>query len=141
MEVQLYYRKAKVLRVIDGDTLELDVDWGKKIHTNPDELRMYGIDAPESRRRKPGMTNEEWVAEKAAGLKAKARLQELVGGKTVLIRTIKVDDPTEKYGRLLAEVRLIIKENPDGIIVAEETTVGQTLVGENLAKPYFGGAR
>lgn len=141
MKVNIYFRKARVVRVIDGDSIELDIDWGDHIHTVGDraQLRLYGINAPESRQRTPGTTDEQWVLEKIAGEKTKARLKALVEGQHVLIKTRK--DPTEKYGRLLAEVWTIVKEEGEGVVDVSEKSVNQILVDEGLAKPYFGGKR
>jgi endonuclease YncB( thermonuclease family) len=141
MKVNIYFRKADVVRVIDGDSVELDIDWGDNIHTVDAraQLRMYGINAPESRQRTPGTTDEQWALEKVAGEKAKAYLKTLIEGKTVLIKTRK--DPTEKFGRLLAEMWLIVKEEGDGIVEVGERSVNQEMVDAGHAVPYFGGKR
>jgi micrococcal nuclease len=141
MKVNIYFRKARVVRVIDGDSVELDIDWGDHIHTVGEraQLRMYGINAPESRQRTPGTTDEQWALEKVAGEKSKARLKELVEGKEVLIKTRK--DPTEKFGRLLAEMWTIVKTEADGVIEVGEKSVNQAMVDEGFAVPYFGGKR
>jgi micrococcal nuclease len=83
----VYEYLAKVVRVIDGDTIEVEVDLGFKIkHTTI--LRLSGINAPELR------TPE--------GVAAKAWLVQRIEGKSVAVRTMK--DKKEKYGRYLALV-------------------------------------
>lgn len=141
MKVCVYFRKAKVVRVVDGDTLALDIDMGDHLHVTGDRatLRMYGINAPESRQRTPGTTDEQWALEKVAGEKSKARLKQLVEGKEILIRTRR--DSADKYGRLLAEVWNIVKEESDGTLEIQDKSVNQVLVDEGLAKPYYGGKR
>ncbi len=83
----MYEYIAKVTRVIDGDTIEVEIDLGFKIkHTTI--LRLSGINAPELR------TPE--------GVAAKAWLVQRIEGKSVAVRTFK--DKKEKYGRYLALV-------------------------------------
>ena len=47
----MYEYYCKVLRVLDGDTLDVDVDLGFSTTLNKQRIRMYGIDTPESRTR------------------------------------------------------------------------------------------
>lgn len=82
--------KALILNVVDGDTVDAQIDVGFKIHTIQ-RLRLLGINAPE----KHGETIE-------AGLKSKQYLSDLILGKEVMVQTVK--DATEKYGRYLANI-------------------------------------
>lgn len=107
----MYEYNAKVLRVIDGDTIDVEIDVGFSIFIK-NRLRLEGIDAPETRTRD--------LVEKKEGLKAKQRLIELIEGKEVIIRTSK----DEKYGRILATVYL------DGVNICQQ------LLDENLARVY-----
>lgn len=107
----MYEYNAKVLRVIDGDTIDVEIDVGFSIFIK-NRLRLEGIDAPETRTRD--------LVEKKEGLKAKQRLIELIEGKEVIIRTTK----DEKYGRILATVYL------DGVNICQQ------LLDENLARVY-----
>ncbi len=43
----LYYYRAKVLRVIDGDTMDVDLDLGFDVVLAKQRVRLYGIDTPE----------------------------------------------------------------------------------------------
>lgn len=81
----LFTYTAKVLEIIDADTLKAQVDLGFGFSTNQ-KLRLRGLDAPEIISRE--------------GLKAKAFVQKLLKGKTILIKTTKSD----KYDRYLADV-------------------------------------
>ena len=65
----MYHYKAKLVRVIDGDTIDVDIDLGFDVWLKRQRVRLAGIDAPESRTRNK--------AEKVLGLAAKARLTEL----------------------------------------------------------------
>jgi len=80
----MYEYKATLLRVIDGDTIHLDVDLGIDIHVHL-TIRLAGIDAPEMGT--------------PAGQAAKDWLINRLGSKTVYVDTVK--DRKEKYGRYL----------------------------------------
>lgn len=82
---KLYIFKARVLRVIDGDTLVIDLDMGFETHTIK-RVRLLGVDTPE--RGKPGY-NE-----------AKAFTTSAVLGKDVYVQTYQAD----AFGRYLADV-------------------------------------
>jgi micrococcal nuclease len=89
-----YYVK-KVNKVVDGDTIDVDIDLGFDISFSS-RVRLAGIDTPESR------TTDK--AEKALGLEAKAYLKHAVeSAKSVVIKTEKMDS-SEKYGRILGWV-------------------------------------
>lgn len=91
-----YYVK-KVTKVVDGDTIDVDIDLGFDISFSS-RVRLAGIDTPESR------TTDKM--EKALGLEAKAYLKhEIESAKTVVIKTEKMDS-SEKYGRILGWVFL-----------------------------------
>jgi len=81
----VYQYKAKVLNVVDGDTIDVSVDLGLQIHTLQ-RIRLYGIDTPE--RGQPGF------------LEASDRLKYLILDKNVIIKTYKVS----KYGQYLGEI-------------------------------------
>jgi micrococcal nuclease len=91
-----YYVK-KVTKVVDGDTIDVDIDLGFDISFSS-RVRLAGIDTPESR------TTDKM--EKALGLEAKAYLKhEIEAAKSVVIKTEKMDS-SEKYGRILGWVFL-----------------------------------
>jgi micrococcal nuclease len=89
-----YYVK-KVTKVVDGDTIDVEIDLGFDISFSS-RVRLAGIDTPESR------TADK--AEKALGLEAKAYLKHAIDdAKSVVIKTEKMDS-SEKYGRILGWV-------------------------------------
>ena len=91
-----YYVK-KVTKVVDGDTIDVDIDLGFDISFSS-RVRLAGIDTPESR------TTDKM--EKALGLEAKAYLKhEIEAAKSVVIKTEQMDS-SEKYGRILGWVFL-----------------------------------
>lgn len=92
---EMYKYEATVRRWVDGDTVDVDIDLGFGIIFHNQRLRLYGIDAYESRTRD--------LDEKEKGLAATAFVNEMapVGSKITIV-TYK----TGKYGRILAEVFL-----------------------------------
>lgn len=87
----MYRYRAIVERVVDGDTVDLDVDLGFRTWKLRERFRLSEIDAPETR----GETRN-------AGIAAKAYLQELLPvGAEVDIETYKHPD---HYGRWLARI-------------------------------------
>jgi len=114
---------CKVTRVVDGDTVDVEIDLGFQVMHRA-RVRMLGIDTPESRTRN--------LAEKALGLASKARLKELLKGKKTKLVCTKEKG---KFGRVLATVWTIDK------ITGEETNVNDRLCEEGHARPYFGGKK
>ncbi|UXU56827.1 thermonuclease family protein [Staphylococcus agnetis] len=92
LDKQLYIFKAKVLRVIDGDTLVIDLDMGFETHTIK-RVRLLGVDTPE--RGKPGY-NE-----------AKAFTTQVVLDNDVYVQTYQSD----AFGRYLADVWYRVDDN------------------------------
>jgi micrococcal nuclease len=115
----LWYYRAIVIRVVDGDTAILLLDKG--FHEFAvEKVRLAGIDAPELRPRE-GST-EQRTAEKALAAKATDRLKELVEGKEVIVQTQK----TGKFGRWLSHL----------YPVGYDKSANQILLEEDLAVVY-----
>jgi micrococcal nuclease len=113
------YRVKKVLKVVDGDTIDVDLDLGFDISFTQ-RVRLAGIDTPESR------TTDKY--EKTLGLEVKDKLKKAVeAAKVIVIRTEKPDS-TEKYGRILGWV--FLDGNP--------ISINQELIDEGFAWPYMG---
>jgi micrococcal nuclease len=113
-----YYVK-KVSKVVDGDTIDVDIDLGFDISFSS-RVRLAGIDTPESR------TTDK--IEKALGLESKEYLKKAIdASKTVVIKTEKMDS-SEKYGRILGWVFL------DG----SEVSINQKMINEGYAWGYMG---
>ena len=112
----MYEYKAKLLRVIDGDTVDCVIDLGFNVRLK-ERVRLKGIDTPETRTRD--------LEEKAKGLAAKDRVIEIF--QDVEEFTIKTElDNKGKYGRLLGTIML-----PDRNI-----SLNQMLLNEGHAKVY-----
>ena len=116
----MYQYKAKVLKVLDGDTVDIDLDLGFNIILANQRVRMAGIDTPESR-----TENKE---EKVRGLLSKKKLQEkLAVGSWVTIETQRSDNNDDKFGRIL------------GVFLMEDgKSLNQWMVDNNYAVPYAG---
>ena len=113
-----YYVK-KVTKIVDGDTIDVDIDLGFDISFSS-RVRLAGIDTPESR------TTDKM--EKALGLEAKAYLKhEIEAAKSVVIKTEKMDS-SEKYGRILGWVFL------DGATVS----LNEKMIKDGYAWGYLG---
>ena len=91
LSANLYHYRAKVVRVVDGDTVDLDFDLGLKTYLHGVRVRLYGINAPEKRGR--------W---KEKGIEAQKYLEKRILKKKVIIITTK--DKLGKYGRLLGTI-------------------------------------
>ena len=115
--------RAKVVRVIDGDTVDVDIDLGFGIWQKNERVRIMGIDTPESRTRNK--------IEKKFGLAAKAKLKSLLGKTTVLKTSInkKGVDMKGKFGRVL------------GDFLVDGKKVTEIMCKTGHAVPYFGGAK
>jgi micrococcal nuclease len=120
-----YYVK-KVTKIVDGDTIDVDIDLGFSISFTS-RVRLAGIDTPESRTRD--------LLEKKLGLEAKAYLKHAIDeAKTVVIKTEKMDS-SEKYGRILGWVFL---DGSDKSINEEMIEVGHAwgYMGETKIKDF-----
>ena len=89
----MYEYRCKVVHIVDGDTVDVDIDLGFGVWLRNQRIRMMGIDTPESRTRD--------LEEKKFGLLAKDKLQTLLANGKV-IKTFK--DAKGKFGRILADV-------------------------------------
>jgi len=99
---------AKLISVVDGDTVDLQVDLGFRM-TIRDRFRLYGINAPEIRGH-----------ERARGLAAKVFLKELLADQDINLHTHK--DRRGKYGRWLATL-IVAKGNVNELLVANNHAV------------------
>ena len=91
MKEKLYFYRAKIVSVYDGDTCRADIDLGMGIWLRNEKLRLLRINAPEMR-----------GEEKEAGRVSRDFLREQILNQTLFIQTHK--DKRGKYGRYLAEI-------------------------------------
>ena len=116
----MFEYNAKVIRVVDGDTIDAMVDLGfttfKKVR-----IRMHGINAPESRTRD--------LVEKEKGLAAKARLIEMLEESNNEFKLI--SHGVGKYGRCLGEI----------FLKGHANSINKQLIWEGHGTEYYGGKR
>jgi micrococcal nuclease len=113
------YHVKKVTNVVDGDTIDVEIDLGFDISFSS-RVRLAGIDTPESR-----TTNK---AEKVLGLEAKEYVKSKIkDAKEVVIKTEKIDS-SEKYGRILGWLFL------DG----SKVSVNEQMIADGYAWGYLG---
>jgi micrococcal nuclease len=118
----MYMYKCKILKVVDGDTVDIDIDLGFGMWMHKERVRMMGIDTPESRTRDK--------VEKVFGLASKNRLKELLPiGSTQILKT-EIDksgeDAKGKFGRIL------------GDFLIEGKKASEILIEEGHAVAYHG---
>jgi micrococcal nuclease len=113
-----------VIKIVDGDTVDVDIDLGFGVTLKDERVRIMGIDTPESRTRDK--------VEDLFGEAAKARLGQLMtnGGKLITTEDKKGEDMKGKFGRILGDFRI-----EDGRKVTD------ILIEEGHAVAYFGGSK
>jgi len=111
----MYEYECKIVRVVDGDTIDVDIDLGFNHWIHGERIRLFGVDCPECRSRD--------LEEKAAGLAAKRFVERFLQvGETYTLNT----QGKGKFGRYL------------GTISDQIETVNKALVNEHLAVVYYG---
>ena len=116
------YRIKSVGKVVDGDTIDADIDLGFDISLTK-RIRLAGIDTPESR-----TTN---LKEKALGLESKEWMKKtLANANDILIKT-ELPDSTEKYGRIIGHL----------FINGQETSLNNQMIDEGYGLAYDGGTK
>ena len=119
----MYEYRCKVLRVVDGDTVDVDIDLGFGVWMHKERIRLHGIDTPESRTRD--------LEEKKYGLIAKQKIKDFmpVGSMQTLVTT---KDKAGKFGRILGKV-LIYDKTTDS-----QMTINDWMIREHHAVAYHG---
>ena len=119
-EKKMYeYRVKKITSVVDGDTIDVDIDLGFSISYSQ-RVRLAGIDTPESR------TSDKF--EKTLGIESKEYLKnKLKDAKDIIIKTQKPDS-SEKYGRILGWLYI------DGAAVS----INEQMIQDGYAWGYMG---
>ena len=125
----MYEYRCNVVKVVDGDTVDVDIDLGFGVWLKDERVRMMGIDTPESR------TSDK--VEKLFGLAAKSKLKELLGKTAVLKTQVNKDgeDMKGKFGRILGDFDVYDAEK-DAWRPATDV-----LIETGNAVAYFGGSK
>ena len=119
----MYKYRARVINVIDGDTVDVDIDLGFDIVLRDERVRIIGIDTPESRTRDR--------VEKLFGKLASKRVKELLEGDVVLCTRLNKDgeDMRGKFGRVLGDFKI------------GDKLLTEILIEEGYAVAYHGGSK
>ena len=122
----MYNYKISPLRVIDGDTIDAEIDLGFDVKIKK-RIRFMGINTPESRTRD--------LEEKARGLAAKDRLKAILeGAKTIQLKSHGIG----KFGRCLGEIMLDMVDGSEKLTLV---SLNELLISEGHAVEYHGGKR
>jgi micrococcal nuclease len=113
------YAVKKLHKVVDGDTVDVDIDLGFNI-SYYQRVRLAGIDTPESR-----TTDKN---EKILGIEVKKRLDEVLKAATKIVIRTEKPDSTEKYGRILGWI----------FIDDQKTSINEQLIKDGFAWEYMG---
>ena len=116
------YRIREIHKVVDGDTIDADIDLGFDISLTK-RIRLAGVDTPESRtadanEKKYGLESKEWLKKRCEN------------AKDILIKT-ELPDSTEKYGRIIGHL----------FINGEQTSLNNQMIVEGYAWEYAGGTK
>lgn len=112
----MYTYNVKVVRVVDGDTVDVDIDLGFGMTYKKQRVRMMGIDTPESRTRD--------LEEKFYGKLSKAHLESILAEGEIQLQS----HGKGKFGRILGEL----------FVGDSSYSVNQQMIDENHAVPYLG---
>ena len=115
----MYEYRVDIVRVVDGDTVDVDIDLGFGVWLKKQRVRLYGIDTPESRTRD--------LNEKKYGLMAKEYLKERISNGAILKTRL---DGKGKYGRILGE--FIVLDNEVRV------NVNQEMIDNHYGVAYYG---
>ena len=124
----MYRYKVDVTRIVDGDTIDVDIDLGFGIWMKKQRVRLMGIDTPESRTKD--------LEEKFYGKQAKKFLTSLLKETEVQL----VVHDKGKFGRIIGELFVIQSENEGHPVfeVNTEKSVNQLMMDNYHAVPYMG---
>ena len=122
----MYEYRATIVKIVDGDTVDVDIDLGFNVVLRDERVRIAGIDTPESRTRD--------LEEKKFGLAAKARVKQLLGKTCVLKTQINKsgEDMKGKFGRILGDFNVYDSDTDSWKLLTS------ILISEGHAVPYHG---
>ena len=117
----MYEYRCKLLKVIDGDTVDVDIDLGFGVLLKKQRIRLYGVDTPESRTRD--------LEEKKYGLAAKEYVKKFLDDKWLILKT-ETYDAEGKFGRILGSLYRTTNYS--------DMSVNEYLIEKYHAVPYYG---
>lgn len=121
----MYEYRCKILKVVDGDTVDVDIDLGFGVWLKKERVRMMGIDTPESRTRDK--------VEKLFGLTAKQYVKDNMPTNSMQVLKTEIDrsggDKKGKFGRIL------------GDFILDDKRLTDMMIEDGHAVAYFGGSK
>lgn len=131
----MYQYQAQIKKIVDGDTLEIDIDLGLSVWVRSEKIRLYGVDTPEVYGVKKD--SDEYRAGKRASDFVKSIVKT---GDWAIVETMK--DTKEKYGRYLGVVYVQmspeIYEGCSNIrTIGDFYCINDLLIAKGLAEPYY----
>ena len=117
----MYEYRCKLLKVIDGDTVDVDIDLGFGVWLKKQRIRLYGVDTPESSTRD--------LEEKKYGLAAKEYVKKFLDDKWLILKT-ETYDAEGKFGRILGSLYRTTNYS--------DMSVNEYLIEKYHAVPYYG---
>ena len=133
--VLVYEYRCRIVRVVDGDTVDVDIDLGFGIWMRNERIRLHGIDTPESRTRD--------LEEKKYGLLAKEQVKYFLP-KDSIQTLITVKDKAGKFGRILGKFKIEDSLYPSNLATLDlvvprlPMTLNEWMIKHHHAAPYFG---
>jgi len=121
----MYEYRVKIVKVVDGDTVDVDIDLGFGVWLKKQRVRLYGIDTPESRTRD--------LVEKRFGNMAKDYLKSRLSSGAILGTRL---DKKGKFGRILGEFFVLDNEGHPQFEV--KVNVNEELIAKHHAVAYHG---
>ena len=118
----MFEYRVKIKRVVDGDTVDVDIDLGFGVWLCNERVRLYGIDTPESRTRDK--------IEKIYGLAAKDFVKKFCDDKKGMILKTKTYDAKGKFGRIMGELWRVTDYS--------DKSANEYLIEKHHAVPYYG---
>jgi micrococcal nuclease len=125
----MYEYKCRIVKIVDGDTVDVDIDLGFGIWVRDERVRVHGIDTPESRTRdkvekKFGLASKKFVE----GILKKGSIQTLVTEKPG-------DEAKGKFGRILGKFKVYDQTTDSWMFM------GDIMIRDGYAVPYTGGSK
>ena len=119
----MYEYRATLLKIVDGDTVDVDIDLGFGVVLSNQRIRLYGIDTPESRTRD--------LEEKKCGKLAAKYIEDHIKVSSTFTLRSRLDGKG-KYGRILGELICFVPE------FDREMSLNDAMIVKKLAVKYFG---
>ena len=120
----MYEYKCKMTKIVDGDTVDIDIDLGFDIILSNQRVRMFGIDTPESRTRDK--------IEKKYGLLAKNYVKRFLPLRSHQTLVTEKDDARGKFGRILGKFRVYDS------LTDSEMFLHEMMIRDHIGVAYFG---